>query len=167
MPGYDRFWLDDGQRRAPIAPEARQTDPQQAVARGQFWALSCRPVEHADLMAQSQVLEPEGSTRPEDRGQRCEECREKNEHRRELCKKTNSHALKHFEIFERHSHLFKCTDFFALRASRGCFHRVDESMLIDFRKEISDVGYPNETVWISGHFLCCRSFEVLERWELA
>src|SRR5260370_39583852 len=102
MPGYDRFWLDDGQRRAPIAPEARQTDPQQAVARGQFWALSCRPVEHADLMAQSQVLEPEGSTRPEDRGPRCEECREKNEHRRELCRKTNSHALKHFEIFERH-----------------------------------------------------------------
>src|SRR6266446_7287000 len=62
----------------------------------------CRPVEHADLMAQSEVLEPEGSTRPEDRGQRCEECREKNEHRRELCRKTNSHALKHFEIFERH-----------------------------------------------------------------
>ena len=51
MPGYDRFWLDDGQRRAPIAPEARQTDPQQAVARGQFWAFSCRPLEHADLMA--------------------------------------------------------------------------------------------------------------------
>jgi hypothetical protein len=36
MLGYDRFWLDDGQRRAPIAPEARQTDPQQAVARGQL-----------------------------------------------------------------------------------------------------------------------------------
>ena len=31
-----------------------------------------------------------------------EEGREKNEHRRELCRKTNSHALKHFEIFERH-----------------------------------------------------------------
>src|SRR6266404_7783556 len=31
--------------------QTRQTDPQQAVARGQFWALSCRPVEHADLMA--------------------------------------------------------------------------------------------------------------------
>ena len=84
MPDNDRFWLDDGQRRAPIAPEAEQTDPQQAVARGQFWALSCRPLEHADLMAQSQVPEPEGSTRPEDRGQRCEECREKNEHGLEL-----------------------------------------------------------------------------------
>ncbi len=29
--------------------------------------------------------------------------REKNEHRRELCRKTNSYALNHFEIFERHS----------------------------------------------------------------
>jgi len=31
MPGHDRFWLDDGERRAPISPEAGQTDPQQAV----------------------------------------------------------------------------------------------------------------------------------------
>jgi len=31
MPGYDRFWLDDGQRRAPVTPKAGQTDPQQAV----------------------------------------------------------------------------------------------------------------------------------------
>ena len=36
MPGYDRFWLDDGQRRAPAAPEARQTDPQQAVPEVNF-----------------------------------------------------------------------------------------------------------------------------------
>src|SRR5258706_16388310 len=58
MPGYDRFWLDDGQRRAPIAPEARQIDPEQAVARGQFGALSCRPVEHADLMAKAGFSSP-------------------------------------------------------------------------------------------------------------
>ncbi len=31
MPGKDRFWLDDGQRRAPVMPEAEQADPQQAV----------------------------------------------------------------------------------------------------------------------------------------
>ena len=31
MPGHDRFWPDDGQRRAPVAPEAGQTDPQHAV----------------------------------------------------------------------------------------------------------------------------------------
>jgi len=39
---------------------------------------------HADLVAQSQVLELEGGTRTEDRGQSCEKCRERNEHRREL-----------------------------------------------------------------------------------
>jgi hypothetical protein len=38
MPGNDRFWLDDSERRAPATPEARQTDPQQAVSRGQFQA---------------------------------------------------------------------------------------------------------------------------------
>ena len=81
MPGNDRFWLDDGQRRA---PEAGQTDPQQAVPRGQFRAFSGRPLKHADLVAQSQVLEPESSARTEDRGQSCEECRERNAHRREL-----------------------------------------------------------------------------------
>jgi hypothetical protein len=51
MPGYDRFWLDDGQRRAPVTPEAGQTDPQQAVPRGQFRAVSRGPLKHADLVA--------------------------------------------------------------------------------------------------------------------
>src|SRR6266481_6205446 len=31
MPGYYRFRLDDGKCRAPVTPEAGQTDPQQAV----------------------------------------------------------------------------------------------------------------------------------------
>src|SRR6266478_3959738 len=47
--------------------------------------------------------QPEGSTRTEDRGQSCEECRERNGHRRELWKKYNPHPLRHFEIFERHT----------------------------------------------------------------
>ncbi len=66
MPGNDRFGLDDCQRRAPAAPEAGQADPQQAVPGGQFRALSCGPLKHADLVAQSQVLELNGSTRTED-----------------------------------------------------------------------------------------------------
>ena len=81
MPGYNRFWLDNGQRGA---PEAGQKDPQQAIPSGQFRAFSCGPLKHADLVAQSQVLEPEGSTRTEDRRQSCGECRERNDHRREL-----------------------------------------------------------------------------------
>src|ERR1700674_1663433 len=78
MPGYDRFWLDDGQGGAPVTPKAGQTDPQQAVPRAQFRAFPCGPLKYADLVAQSQVLQPEGSTRTEDRGQSCEECRERN-----------------------------------------------------------------------------------------
>jgi hypothetical protein len=68
MPGKDRLWFDNGQRRAPVTPEAGQTDPQQAVPRGPFRALCCGPLKHADLVAQSQVLELESGTRTEDRG---------------------------------------------------------------------------------------------------
>jgi len=32
MPRYDGFRLDDGQRRAPVAPEAGEADPEEAVA---------------------------------------------------------------------------------------------------------------------------------------
>jgi hypothetical protein len=67
MPGKDRFWLDDGQRRAPVMPEVEQADPQQAVGGDQFQALCRRSPKHGDLVAQSQVLELEGGTRLEDR----------------------------------------------------------------------------------------------------
>src|SRR6266446_5504926 len=104
----------------------------------------CRPVEHADLMAQSEVLEPEGSTRPEDRGQRCEECREKNEHRRELCRKTNSHALKHFEIFERHREIFLLTflyiGLFRLRDFTSMWKRIFRVIICRFTALHSWVG---------------------------
>ena len=55
MSGKDRFWLDDGQRRAPVIPEAGQADPQQAAGGGQFQAFCRRSPEHSDLVAQSQV----------------------------------------------------------------------------------------------------------------
>jgi hypothetical protein len=53
--------------------------PQRSISGVFSWIL-----EHADLVAQSQVLEPQGSTRTEDRRQSCEKCRERNQHRREL-----------------------------------------------------------------------------------
>jgi hypothetical protein len=84
MPGKDRFWLDDGQRRAPVMPEAGQADPQQAAGGGQFQAFCRSSPKHTELVTQSQVLEVEGSTRLEDRANRPKECREKNEHVREL-----------------------------------------------------------------------------------
>ena len=39
MPSQDRLGLDDGQHRAPVAPEAGQPDPQQAVPRVNFGRL--------------------------------------------------------------------------------------------------------------------------------
>jgi hypothetical protein len=74
MPGKDRFWLDDGPRRAPVMPEAGQADPQQAVGGGQFQAFCRRSPKHSDWVAQSQVLELEGGTRLEDRAHRRKEC---------------------------------------------------------------------------------------------
>ena len=64
-------------------------------------------MKHADLVAQSQILQLDRSARMEDRRQSCEERSEKNKHRRELWKKTNPHPLKHFEIIERHRHLLQ------------------------------------------------------------
>src|SRR6516162_11656158 len=63
---------------------AAEKDPQHAVPSGQFRAFCRRPLKHADWMAQSQVLEFEGSARAEDSTHSGEECREKNEHRRKV-----------------------------------------------------------------------------------
>ena len=59
MPGHDRFGLHDDQRRAPIAPEAGQPDPEKAIHRGQFRAFPRRTLKHADLVAQGQIFELE------------------------------------------------------------------------------------------------------------
>jgi hypothetical protein len=102
MPSNDRFWLDDGERRVPATPEARQTDPQQAVSRGQFQAFCSRSPKHTDLVTQSQVLELEGGARSEDRRQSREECHKSSEHRRNY-ERCNSHPFRSFEVFERHN----------------------------------------------------------------
>ena len=102
MPPNHGFRLDDGERRAPATPEARQTDPQQAVSRGQFQAFCSSSPKHNDLVTQSQVLELEGGTRSEDRRQSREECHKSSEHRRNY-ERCNSHPFRSFEVFERHS----------------------------------------------------------------
>src|SRR5215831_11940988 len=68
MPGNDGFRLDDGQCRTPIAPDAEQTDPKHAIRWGQLRAFSRGPLKDADLVAQSQILQLEGSARTKDRG---------------------------------------------------------------------------------------------------
>src|SRR5215472_13969061 len=77
MPGNDGFGLDDGQCRAPIAPDAGQPNPQPAIPRGQIRAFSRGPLKYADLVAQSQVLQLEGSARTKGREHSGEECRER------------------------------------------------------------------------------------------
>ena len=51
MPGKDRPGLNDGQRRAPAAPHARQPDPEEAVAGSQPGTFSRGTLQHADLVA--------------------------------------------------------------------------------------------------------------------
>ena len=82
MPGHDRFGFDDGQRRAPVAPDAREPDLQQAVPRRQFRPFSRGPLKDADLVAQGQVLQFEGGARTKDRGQSGEECRQRRVHKK-------------------------------------------------------------------------------------
>src|SRR5258706_6939810 len=112
----------------PSANRARgATDRSRAGGRPRsIWGAFLQTCGARRFDGESRVLEPEGSTRPEDRGQRCEECREKNEHRRELCRKTNSHALKHFEIFERHRR--KYAKAFAFGAAVSVFFRRNSAL---------------------------------------
>jgi len=58
MPGYNRFWLDDGQGGAPVTPKAGQTDPQQAVPRAQFRAFPCGPLKYADWWRRAKFSSP-------------------------------------------------------------------------------------------------------------
>ena len=51
MPGKDRLALNDGQRRAPAAPDARQPDPEEAVEGSQLGTFSRGTLKHADLVA--------------------------------------------------------------------------------------------------------------------
>ena len=76
MPGKDCFWLDDGQRRAPVTPKAGQTDPQQAVPGSQFRAFSCRPPKHAAVVAQGEVLEPRAARERKIEDSVVERCKE-------------------------------------------------------------------------------------------
>ena len=80
MPSYDGFRLDDGQRCAPVAPEAGETDPQEAVAGGQFRTFCGGSLKHADLVAQGQVFELQRGTRTQNRRQDGKERRKKNKH---------------------------------------------------------------------------------------
>jgi len=58
--GKDGLGLNNGQRRAPAAPHPGQPDPHEAVHRSQPGTSSRGTLKHADLVAQSQVLQLKG-----------------------------------------------------------------------------------------------------------
>jgi len=66
----------EGQRGAPVTPDSRPQDPEQPVERGQFRIFSCGPLKHADMVAQSGVLELKDGARTEVRRQSGKECSE-------------------------------------------------------------------------------------------
>ena len=87
MASKDRFWPNNHQHRAAVAPDAGQPDQQKLVPPASMWDFYRGMLKHADLVAQSQGLQLEGSPRTEHRGQGTRKCRERNEHRkRELCR---------------------------------------------------------------------------------
>ena len=69
--------------RLPLQMRDGQTHNRRST-RVNFGRFLYGSLKHADLVAQSQVLQLERSARIEDRRQICEECREGNEHQREL-----------------------------------------------------------------------------------
>jgi len=52
MPGHDRFGLQDGQGRTPVAPDAGEPDPRPTGCWGQLAAFFHGALQHADLVAQ-------------------------------------------------------------------------------------------------------------------
>jgi hypothetical protein len=73
MPGHNRFRLHDDQGRAPIAQETGEKHPEESIKWHQPRAFPGRPLEHADLVAQGQVLELEFGSGANHRTQ-SEEC---------------------------------------------------------------------------------------------
>jgi hypothetical protein len=103
MPGNDRFWLDDRQRRPPSLQRREQTDPQQAVVKvnfGRFLADLCstpiwwrRARFSSSRAARERNIEDRGA-RIVVRAMSIGENYERN---------INPHSLRHFEIFARHN----------------------------------------------------------------
>lgn len=57
VPGNDRFWLDDDQRRTPVCPNAGQPNPQESVSCVQRRALLRRALKNPDLMPECNIFE--------------------------------------------------------------------------------------------------------------
>ena len=58
MPGHNSLGLDNDNRRAPIAPTARQPDPEQAIGLAQARPFDASPVSRK-LLTKSKILRTE------------------------------------------------------------------------------------------------------------
>ena len=72
LPADDGLGLDDGDDLRPAVPEAGEQDPEHSVGRSQAWAW-CGALEHAELMAQREVLEHQGAAGCEHAEEACED----------------------------------------------------------------------------------------------
>ena len=59
VPGNDRRWFDDHQGRFPVTPHTTQAHPENSVSRPHFYLLRRRTTQHAELMPQGEILEPQ------------------------------------------------------------------------------------------------------------
>jgi hypothetical protein len=82
-PRRDTFASGDS-NRAPVAPEAGQPNPHPAIRWGQLRAFSRGALQHADLVAPSQVLYLKHRARTEHERQSAKQRRKNNEHRRRI-----------------------------------------------------------------------------------
>src|SRR5262249_4453975 len=64
VPANDGLGWDDGNGLRPAVPQAREQDPEEAVARSQAWARRGTP-EDGQLVAQGEVLEHQGVVGPD------------------------------------------------------------------------------------------------------
>jgi hypothetical protein len=82
MPGNDRRGLNDGQRRAAVAPDTGQSNPQQAIRWGSASGVFSRSAEGCRFGG-AEPGSPAAGPRANERSRTdCKECRERNEHRR-------------------------------------------------------------------------------------
>jgi hypothetical protein len=74
MPGDDRLWLHDQQGGFPVRPDSTQPDPQNPIGWPQPQPLWRRPAQHAELVPQGKILQPQFDRRLKPGGQHVQQC---------------------------------------------------------------------------------------------
>ena len=94
VPTDDRFGVDDHQRSFPVAPSALKERPESSIEVSQSRPSRCGP-EHRELLPQSQVLEDELASGPEDGSGGSEQDPKKANHHAERISATGAKTAVH------------------------------------------------------------------------